>query len=94
MGYRLLTQLQKRNRADDDDDDYFYEDFATGRSIIITEVDEKEPEPTGLLDSRGIPILRIPYEKPPIGFVCPPEFQYLFQTDPETDYYYSNEISE
>lgn len=77
----------------DDDAEYYDEPFVVGASnIAVTELDERTPTFTGILDANGVPILRIPTPKPPIGFVCPPEDLYLFDTDPEEDFYYSSDV--
>lgn len=69
----------------------YYDDYAIPHSIAVIEEDSPEPVNIGILDSYGKPIYRIPVEKPPIGFVTPPEYADLYETNTETDFYYSTD---
>lgn len=57
----------------------------------MIEEDQPEPTNTGLLDSYGNPIYRIPVDKPPVGFITPAEFEELYMLNPQTDFYYSTD---
>lgn len=74
-----------------DDDEEYLLDTPGFASIVVIEEDQPEPHNTGLLDSYGQPIYRIPVDKPPIGFITPPEFAQLYTLDPQEDFYYSTD---
>lgn len=61
---------------------------------MVLEEDHPEPQNTGILDSCGQPIYRIPVGKPPIGFVTHPEFEQLYMFDPQEDFYYSTDLDD
>ena len=56
-------------------------------------IEEDQPEPlnTGLLDSYGNPIYKLSVDKPPIGFITPPECAELYEYNTETDFFYSTD---
>lgn len=58
-------------------------------NAIVYELDPRPPEPTGILDHNGNMVFREYAEKPPIGFVTPPELAPLYECDPEVDYFYT-----
>ena len=85
---RSVTSGQRRTTRSDEDEELEIVRFG---SIEVIEEDQAEPVKTGLLDSCGDPIYRIPVDKPPIGFITPSEFQELYMMDPHTDFYYSTD---
>lgn len=87
---RSVISNPKHIKRSEDDEDY-YPEAVFPHSIGVIEEDQPEPVMTGILDSWGNPIYRIPVDKPPIGFITPPEFQELFNHDTQTDYYYSTD---
>lgn len=74
-------------RSEEDD----FEIMESFMSIAVIEEDQPEPTDTGLLDSDGKPIYRIPVEKPPIGFITDPDLAELYNCDPSVDFYYSTD---
>lgn len=85
---RLVTSKDVLSTRTEEDD---YDDYTIPHSIAVIEEDSPEPVNIGILDSYGKPIYRIPVEKPPIGFVTPPEYADLYETNTETDFYYSTD---
>lgn len=87
---RSKTFAAVTSKQSDDEEDYIL-DAPSFASIAVIEEDQPEPHNTGILDSWGQPIYRIPVDKPPIGFITRPEFEQLYMFDPQEDFYYSTD---